>query len=81
LGGLPVLGQYPESQLGDTRVSPGALQHEVLLCRTGIVTNSKPGTDPVLQRVISCRAAPGSRRVNYGIAKVGTSLFAAAKIG
>ena len=42
---------------------PGAMQHEVLRCRPGTVpnTNLEFCKVPGLQRVISCRASPGTR--------------------
>lgn len=41
---------------------PGALQHAVLLRRTGTVPNSEFGTIPGLQRIMkTCCAAPGKR--------------------
>jgi len=39
---------------------PGALQHAVLLRRTGTASNSESGTVPGLQRIMkTCCAAPG----------------------
>ena len=43
---------------------PGTAQHErseVMCRRTGTVRSSEFDTGPGLQRVITCRAAPGTR--------------------